>query len=90
MGHEALLFGLLLLASPLGVRETPLTEEEKINTYRECRVTHANKDKYFAEKLCGCLVHVQAYLHPMPAEQSAPKGMKYSMTKPYRSYKANA
>ncbi len=59
----------------------PLSEDQQLQMYRECRVTYSDKDKYFAKKMCGCLV--QAYMHDMPAEQSAPKCMKYAMTNPY-------
>ena len=58
-----------------------LTEAQQLQMYRECRATYADKDKYFAKKMCGCLV--QAYLHDMPATQSAPKCMKYATTNPY-------
>ena len=58
-----------------------LTEAQQLAMYRECRAAYADKDKYFAKKMCGCVV--QAYLHDVPAAQSAPKCMKYAMNNPY-------
>jgi len=58
-----------------------LSEAQQLQMYRECRVTYSDKDKYFAKKMCGCLV--QAYMHDVPPEHSAPKCMKYAMNNPY-------
>lgn len=68
--------GFLLLLSPLSAHSAPLTEAQQLQMYRECRVTYADKNKYFAKKMCGCIV--QAYLHDVPPAQSALKCLDYA------------
>ena len=61
----------------LPAKSAPLTESQQLQMYRECRVTYSDKNKYFAKKMCGCLV--QAYLHDVPPAQSAPKCTNYAL-----------
>lgn len=70
------LFAAFFLIPTLPVKSLPLTETEQLSMYRECRVTYSDKNKYFAKKMCGCLV--QAYIHDVPPVKSAPKCLAYA------------